>query len=69
MATLTITTTAPQDAKIVVAFGAKLALGRNATASEVKADVIGYIRQIVRDYDTRIAVEAAAATVTPIDPT
>lgn len=58
MATLTITTTAPQDARLVVAFGAKLGLGRNATAAEIKADIIGYIRYVVSDQE-RLAVIAA----------
>lgn len=68
MATLTINTTAPQDARIVVAFGDKLGFPRSATAGEVKADVIAYITNVVRNYEQRVAAEAAAAAVTPIDP-
>ena len=69
MATMTITTTAAQDARIVVAFGHKLGFPRNATAAEVKADVIAYITNVVRQDEQRIAAEAAAAAVTPIEPT
>ena len=47
MATMTITTTAQQDARLVVAFGTKLNLGRNATAAEIKADIINYVRSVV----------------------
>ena len=67
MATMTITTTGPQDARIVVAFGSKLGLGRNATAAEIKADVINYIRVIVQDQE-KIAVVAANPPV-DLDPT
>ncbi len=55
MATMTITTTAAQDARIVAAFGKHLHLGRNATGAEVKADIINYVRSIVFDQE-RIAV-------------
>lgn len=58
MATLTITTTGPQDARAVVAFGRKLNLGRNATAAEIKADVIAYIRAVVSDQERAAVVEA-----------
>lgn len=69
MATLTITTTGAQDARIVVAFGHHLGLPRNATAAEVKADIIAYITNVVRQDEQRIAAAAAAAAVNPIDPT
>lgn len=58
MAVLTITTTAPQDARLVVAFGTKLGLGRNATAAEIKADIIAYVRAVVNDQE-RLATTAA----------
>lgn len=67
MATLTITTTAGEDARLVVAFGAALGLGRNATAAEVKAAVVNYIKATVRDQERLAAV--AAAVVTDITPT
>lgn len=69
MATLTITTTTEQDARIVVAFGQRLGLGRNATGPEVKAAIINYVKSVVLDYEQRAAANAAAAAVTPIEPT
>ncbi len=67
MATMTITTTAPQDARIVAAYGSMLGLGRNATAAEVKADVINYIRTSVQSYEKQQAI--AAISIAPLDPT
>ncbi len=58
MATLTITTTASQDARIVVAFGAYLGLGRNATAAEIKADVIDYVRRTVQSQERQAVISA-----------
>jgi hypothetical protein len=69
VATLTITTTGAQDARIVYAFGKALNLGRDATGPEVKAAVIAYITNTVRGIEARDAAEAAAAAVTPISPT
>jgi hypothetical protein len=71
MGTLTITTTAAQDARLVVAYGAKLNLGRSATGAEIKADIIDSIVSVVRLYEEPQSVRAAiAATVlpTPIAP-
>ena len=67
MSVLTITTTAPQDARIIVAYGAKLGLGRNATAAEVKAHIISEIKQTVEQFEH--AEQASAITVPSIDPT
>lgn len=66
MATLTITTTAAQDARIVAAFGKRLGLGRNATGAEVKAAIITYIKNMVQmqEYDD----QQRAYVATPIDP-
>jgi len=50
---MTINTTAQQDARIVEAVGAILGLGRDATGPEVKAWVIQYIREGVQDYERR----------------
>ncbi|MEN9864393.1 MAG: hypothetical protein RLZZ601_2157 [Pseudomonadota bacterium] len=69
MGTLTITTTAAQDARLVAAYGRKLRLGynetppapRNATAAEVKAEIIRMIKQDVAENEmaaARIAAEA-----------
>ena len=67
MATLTITTTAAQDARLVVAFGARLGLGRNATAAEIKADIINFVRAVVNDQERLAVVEANPSAA--FDPT
>jgi hypothetical protein len=67
MASITITTTAPQDARIAPAIGSLLGLGRNATVPEVKAYIIDGIRQSVQDYERRVA--QAAIIIDPLDPT
>lgn len=69
MGTLTITTTGPQDARIVDAFGKRLNLGRNATAGEVKQQVIMFLVNAVQEQEQRTAINAALAGVTSIDPT
>lgn len=61
MATLTITTTAPQDARLGPAWGAKLGLGRDATVAEVKAYLIKVLRNGVIEYETQQAVAALPA--------
>lgn len=67
MATVTITTTAPQDARLGPAYGDKLGLGRNATVAEVKAYLISVLQADVRNYES---VQAQLAIVTaPFDPT
>ncbi len=65
-ATLTITTDAGQDARLAPAFGAKLGLGRNANAAEVKADVINYVRSVVTEYE--FAQERAAISIAAFNP-
>ncbi len=69
MATLTITTTGAQDARIVDAFGKRLNLGRNATAAEVKQQVIQFVINAVQEQEQRTAVADALSGITPIDPT
>lgn len=73
MATLTINTTAPQDARLVVAFGNKLGLKdgsgnpRNATAGEIKQWIIDEVSAVVRNYEYE---QAKVALTTPaFDPT
>ncbi len=66
MGTLTITTTAPQDARLVVAYGSILGLGRNATAAEIKAAIIQSIRNNVENYERSVATPFV---FTPLDPT
>lgn len=67
MATLTITTNAAQDTRISAAFGEPF--NGNATAAQVKADIIEYIKQRVPSYEQRQAAATAVASVTPIAPT
>lgn len=64
----TITTTASDDARLATAFGIRLNLGRNATAAEIKAAVVQWLRDVVADTE-RITAQQAAATPTPIAPT
>lgn len=69
MGTLTITTTAQQDARIVAAFGVELGLGRNATAAEVKAAVIQRgLREVVQRQEMQAQLNALTPFV-PLDPT
>jgi hypothetical protein len=67
MATVTITTTAPQDARLTVAFGDYLHPGRNATTQEVKDWLIEQLRVVVRSYEDRVA-RAAVAPPAGFDP-
>jgi len=67
MATLTITTTSAQDARLVAAFGTYLGLEGNATAAQIKQNVINYIKQVVRDQEYKTEVDAIS--VPPIEPT
>lgn len=75
MATLTITTTAQQDARIVEAFGAHLSTvdaqgnPRNATAAEVKAAMIEFVKGVVYSHETAKVARAAAAAVDKVTPT
>ena len=72
MATLTITTTAAQDARIVAAFGKYLGLPGNATAAQVKAEVAAFIRLKVLEYEkiaaVQTATDAAIAALTDFTP-
>lgn len=69
MATLTITTTGAQDTRIATAFGHYLGLPGNATAAQVKADVVAYITNVVLNDEKRVAAAAAADAINPISPT
>ena len=51
MSTLTITTTAAQDARFVAAVGQSQGLGRDATGPEAKALVIQLLRQFVQQQE------------------
>jgi len=72
MATLTISTTAPQDARIVAAYGKYLGTTdgngdpRNATAAEVKQAIINNIKQVVFDQEHKAALAAVSTgTISP----
>ncbi len=67
MATQTITTTGAEDTRILEAFGNYLRLAGNATAAQVKAAQIDWVRTIVRDYEKRKAILALvpAADIAP----
>lgn len=75
MATITINTTPEEDARIVAAFGKWQGLvdqdgnPRNATGAEVKAQVISFIKNIVRSVEGEEAAEAARSGVGTVDPT
>jgi len=68
MASITITTTGPQDARLTVAWGDYLHPGTNATTADVKAHLIEHLRKVVQDYENRIA-HAAVAPPASFDPT
>lgn len=65
MAVMTITTTAIEDARIVVAFGHYQNLGRNATGAEVKAAVVSFVKDIVQQDEARVANATALSQVVP----
>lgn len=68
MPVMTINTTAPQAQRLAVAFGRELGLGRNATADEIKAAVITYLRRVVILQERGIA-EAQITPPSVFDPT
>jgi hypothetical protein len=67
MATITITTTTEQDARIAPAFGSALGLGRNATVAEVKGWLIERLRSQVFQYEREL--QHNAISIPPLDPT
>lgn len=67
MAVLTITTTAPQQARFETAVGKSQGLGRDATPAEAKAFVITLLRQFVQQQEYIAAQQLI--TSTPFDPT
>jgi hypothetical protein len=72
MATYTFNTTAGQDARIGPAFGKYLGLPGNASAAQVKAEVIAFIRLKVLEYEkiaaVQTATDAAIAALTDFTP-
>lgn len=69
MATLTINTTGAEDTRISAAFGNDIGTGVNATAPQVKAAVIAFIRTKTLSFEQQQAAAAAIAAVTQIGPT
>jgi len=63
MATITITTTSQQDARIAAAFGQHLMLEGNASVAQVRALLIERLKEVVLRYEHN----QATASVTPID--
>ena len=55
------------DARIVAAFGVYLGMARNATAGEVKTAVIKFVKEVVRNAETKAAI--AAISIEDITPT
>ena len=74
MATLTITTTPEQDARIVAAFTSVIqpvdenGVPRDVTGAEVKAHLIQYMKNVVLNYERRVAYESADSGLTEIEP-
>lgn len=68
-AVTTITTTAPEDVRIVAAFGKYLNLGRDATQAEVKAAIIVWVKGVVFNAEAEAAKASATSGVTQINPT
>lgn len=71
MPTMTITTTAPQAQRVATALGAYLGLGRDATASEIKAHFIEQMKELVLAHERRLQkaeAEAALPPLTTFDP-
>lgn len=66
MATITLNTTANQDARIAAAIGQRLGLGRSATGPEVKQWLIEDLRRAVLEIELVNARAAADASVTEI---
>lgn len=67
-AVTTITTTAGEDARIIVAFGSYLGLGRNATQPEVKGAIATFVKGVVFNYEAEQAKATATQGVTQINP-
>lgn len=69
MGTLTITTTAPIDTRILAALGKRLGLPGPASVAQYKQWTIDQIKQMVFDQEKSDARVAAESSVTEIAPT
>jgi hypothetical protein len=65
MATVTITTTAAEDSRLAPAFGAYLSLPGNATAAQVKAALVVFMKQIVHQYEADQLAKTGPADIAP----
>lgn len=68
MAVTTITTTAGEDARLVIAFGKYLGLPGNATQAQIVGELRRYMTAIVQTQEQQAAV-AALVPGAPIAPT
>ena len=68
MGTLTINTTAGEDARLQAAYGKKLGVGTE-NAAQIKAAIIQQIKDVVQEQETATAIAAAVSGVTVISPT
>jgi hypothetical protein len=68
MASITITTTTPQDNRLAPAFGDLLKLSGNANAAQVKAYLIDHMRAVVQNYEREQARKALSEPAA-FDPT
>ena len=75
MGSMTISTTAEQDDRLIAAYTDLLQPTdgngdpRNATAAEIKARIIEDIKGVVHSYETAEAADTATSVIVPIEPT
>lgn len=67
-AVTTLTTTAPEDVRIVHCFGKYLNLGRDATQGEVKGAIATFVKGVVFNIEAEEAKATATQAVTQINP-
>lgn len=72
MATINITIPDAQVDRVLNAFGARNTSrlpGQNprpATPADVRAAIVGYVREVVRDYEASEAIKTAIDTISPV---
>ena len=69
MGTITITTTAAQDTRLLAAFKDRLLLETNPSAAEIKAYIVQVLRDVVLDYEKREALKQAVVNLQEFTPT
>jgi hypothetical protein len=65
MASVTITTTAGEDARLAPAFGDYLNLSGSATTAQVKAALVAFMKQIVHQYEAGQLAKTGPADIAP----